>query len=645
LEYLYHPGRLKHPLKRLAERGQDKWQQISWDEALNIVAGELTKATNNYGAESVVMMRGSAKGLQDSYLVRFANSFGTPNLVGETHVCYGPRAYGSVITHGFWPHADEEYPPACSIVWGSNNFETHYWQHERLVQALGSGTKLIVIDPRCIGLSQRADLWLQLRPGSDLALTLGMINIIIDESLYDTAFVDKWTVGFDKLKTHVRDYTPARVGDITWVDAEKIKEAARLYATSKPACIEWGNAIEHNINSFQTARAISILRAITGNLGVPGGDLQYSPLALLGRDSPELELHDKVPADKWQNRIGADLKLMPITPYVLPQSVVKAIIEEDPYLPHAAYVQGANPLLVYPNAQETYRALKKLDFLAVAEMFMTPTAALADIVLPVASFFEFDSIAASPIHSIAVAQQKVTEVGECWSDYKILSNLAKKLGLGEYFWDDQEQCLDAILEPTGLTFKEFRKIGVISGTKQYRRYEVNGFETPSRKVELYSSRLKEWGLDPLPTYYELPETPYSDPRLAKEYPLIFTSWKRSPYRHSGGRQIATLRGTHPEPVINIHPETANRLGINEGDWVYIETKRGRIKQKAALTTSIDPRVVGVDYAWWFPEKEASELYGWAESNVNVMTDDKPPYNREIGSANLRGILCKVYRVS
>jgi len=245
---------------------------------------------------------------------------------------------------------------------------------------------------------------------------------------------------------------------------------------------------------------------------------------------------------------------------------------------------------------------------------------------------------------IAQVQQKVAEIGECWSDAKILNELAKRVGLGEYFWEDEEQLLDVLLKPAGLTFEEFRKVGVITGLKQYRKYEVDGFKTPSGKVEIYSSQLEEWGLDPLPTYYELPETPYSDPELAKEYPLIFTSWKPTPFRHSGGRQIATLRGTRPEPLINIHPETAGKLGVKEGDWVYVETKRGRIKQKASLTTDIDPRVVIADYGWWFPEKGHPNLYGWTESNINILTDDKPPYSRELGSTNLRGILCKVYKL-
>ncbi len=644
LEYLYHPGRLKHALKRAGERGSGKWRQISWDDALDTIASEFIKARHNHGAESVAFIHGAAKGLQESYLARLAYAFGTPNVAWQGHVCFVPRMLASRITYGFYAVPDYDYPPACIVVWGKNMAETLHHAHQRVIRAIDKGTKLIVIDPRRIDLAAKSNLWLQPRPGSDLALALGMINVIINEKLVDRPFVDKWTIGFDLLKNHIRDYTPEKVEQITWVPADRIRQAARLYAKTKPACIQWGNVLDHGVNSFQAARAICILRAITGNLGIPGGEIQPLPLPLIGRRSPELELWDKLPLDKWQKRVGAELELMPLIRYVQPQSIIKAIMQEDPYPVHVAYVQGGNPLLSYSNERETYEALRKLDFLAVADMFMTPTAALADIVLPAATYLEFDSIVTPPYsYPVTSVQQKVTRIDECRSDYEILSELAKRLGLGEYFWDKEEQCLDTVLKPVGLSFDEFRKIGIIPGAKQYRSYAKKKLETPSGKVEIYSNRLKEWGLDPLPAYYEPPETPYRDTELAKEYPLILTSWKSATFRHSEGRQITTLRGMHPEPVVNIHPKTADTLGIRNGDWVYIETKRASIKQKAHLTTDIDPRVVGVDYAWWFPEKGASELYGWAESNINMLTDNKPPFNREIGSTNLRGMLCKVYK--
>ncbi len=643
LEYLYHPDRLKYPLRRVGARGEGKWQRISWDEALDIIVNELIKARDNYGAESVAIIRGARKGLQDDYMTRFANAFGTPNIVSASYVCFIPRQKAYLITHGFVPYTDYEGQPACLVVWGAGMDETSFGDYLRAIEALDKGTKLMVIDPIKTGFAERADLWIQPRPGSDLALALAMINVMVNERLFDKAFVDKWITGFDELKVHVQDYPPEKVEEITWVSAEMIREAARFYALNRPACIRLGNGIEQNVNSFQTARAIAIMTAITGNLGIPGGESEWLTSEWPTAASPQVALQDKITIEKRHQRIGAGY-MMPINFYVLPQMITRAILDNEPSPIHAMYVQSSNPLLTHSNAQETYRAIKKLDFVVVADMFMTPTASLADVILPVAgTYLEFDSINRSQYYPIVQIQQKVAQIGECWSDHKILSALAQKLGFGEYFWDSEEEFLDSILEPVGLTFKEFRKVRVIPGIKRFRSYQVNGFKTPSGKVELYSNQLKDWGFDPIPVYYEQPETPYSAPDLAEEYPLIFTSRKSVTYRHSQGRQTSALRDKQPNPVVDIHPETANKLGIKENDWVYIETKRGRIKQKAMLTTVVDPRVVAIDYAWWFPEKGVSKLFGWAESNLNILTDDKPPYNREMGSPNLRGILCRVYK--
>lgn len=645
LDYLYHPDRLQRPLRRQGERGEGRWLPISWEEALDTIAGALAEARDKYGPESVAFIRGSFKGgWQEEYLARFANVFGSPNIVSMAHLCFVPRRNASMTTYGFYAIPDLGYPPASIVVWGENVPETLHYLYRRITRALESGSKLMVIDPMKIEGVDRADLWVKPRPGSDLALVLGMLNVIINEGLYDKAFVEQWTVGFDEIKGHVQDYPPEKVAEITWVPAEVIKQAARFYGANKPSCIQWGNGIDQGVNSFQTARALCILQAITGNLEIPGGALRWSPPPVLQRGSPTLSLPEKILPELRQMRITAEDKLLPTVFYALPQGIIKAIRYGAPYPVRAAYLQGCNALLTYSNAREVYQALSNLDFLAVADMFMTPTAALADIVLPVATYLEFDGIVEPP-YSLAVAlvQQQVTRVGESRSDYEILRDLARKLELGEYFWETEEQCLDFILAPSGITFNEFKKIGVLDGRKQYRAYHSQGFPTPSGKVELYSSQLKDWGFDPLPVYYEPPETPHSAPELTKEYPLVFTSGKSTYYRHSGGRQIASLRSSHPEPVTYMNPETAERLGIAEGDWVYVETRRGKIKQRAMLSPDIDPRVVMVDYAWWFPEEGHADLYGWAESNLNILTDDQPPFNREMGSPNLRGMLCKVYK--
>jgi len=638
LEYMYHRDRLKHPLKRVGEKGEGKWEQISWNDALDLISGELMKVKDTYGAEATAFMRGGAKGYQDGLLRRFANVFGTPNWSDREHICHGPKRLASILTCGFFPMPEYDYPPAAIVVWGSNPFETNFASHEKIIKALDRGTKLVVIDPREIGLAKKADMWLRVRPGSDLALALGMLHVIVHEELYDKAFVDNWTVGFDKLQAHLKDYSPEKVADTTWIDAERVKEVARLYATSKPAFIEWGNALDHNLNSYQAGRAISIMRAITGNLEIPGGEVKTTPPAIVGRLSPEFLLHDVMPEEQRQKGVWEQPKAFPGD--LPPQRILKAMLGDGPHRVRLAYFQGNNGVITYSNASEVSKALKNLDFLLVSDLFMTPTANLADVVLPAASSLEFDGLVQTFVG--VLAHQKVAQVGDCWPDVRMVIEIAKRVGLREYFWEDEEDLFNDVLKPSRITFREFIKGGgTINNSKQYRSYEADGFATPSGKVEVYSSQLEEWGLDPLPVYYELPETPYSDPEMAKEYPLIFTSRTPGHYRHSSGRQLVTIRGQYPDPLVKIHPETAGTLGIEEGDWVYIENKRGRIKQKAVLEGGLDPRVVEVDYGWWFPEKGGS--YGWDESNINILTYNDPPYSAEAGSTNLRSTLCKVYK--
>jgi anaerobic selenocysteine-containing dehydrogenase len=643
LEYLYHPDRLKHPLKRAGERGKGKWNQITWDEALNTISSELIKAKEKYGAESVAFIRGGAKGFQDQYVTRFANVFGTPNIASMAYICHVPRVNGSFYTYGFMALPDYEHPPACIVLWGVNACNSAIGDCKKASEALEKGSKLVVIDPGETIFSKKADIWVKPRPCSDLALALGMINVVISEELFDKSFVESWTVGFDELRKHVQDYSPEKVAQITWVPADKIREVARFYAINKPACIAWGNGIDNNINNFQCARAISILRAITGNIGRPGGDLEWSPSGTVSKGSPELQQRNVLPPEIRNKRVSAAENLLPMAFYALPQNIVKAILKADPYPIRAVFVQGGSLLHTYSNTKEVYEALKSLDFLVVTDFFMTPTAELADIVLPVATYMEIDSLHESEFSPTVNVIQKVAEIEECWSDLKIYNELAKRMGMGKYFWEEDKQALDFILKPTGLTFDEFRRVGVITGTKQYRRYEKDGFNTPSKKVELYSDRLKELGFDPLPVYHEPPESPISEPQLAKEYPLVFTNWKLAAFQHSAGRQLRNLRKAHPEPLAVINTETANELGIKESNWVYIETRRGKIKHKATLSSTIDPRVVMLEHGWWFPERKDAEMYDWAESNLNILTDNKKPYAREMGSATLRGILCKVYK--
>ena len=225
------------------------------------------------------------------------------------------------------------------------------------------------------------------------------------------------------------------------------------------------------------------------------------------------------------------------------------------------------------------------------------------------------------------------------------------MGVAEAFgWEDERQALNEILKTSGLTFEEFKNIWKITTKKEFRQYESKGFNTPTGKVELYSERLKKWGYDPLPTYYEPPETPYSEPDAAGKFPLILTSFKPQAYRHSWGHQISMLRMSHPHPIVMMHPETAGKLNIKEGDWVWIETKRGRIRQKAVFNIDLDQRVVVAEFGWWSPEKQLSDPERWQASNINILTDDDTPYDRAMGSANemgtptLRGMFCRIQKM-
>jgi anaerobic selenocysteine-containing dehydrogenase len=405
-----------------------------------------------------------------------------------------------------------------------------------------------------------------------------------------------------------------------------------------------GNANENIALSMQTQRAIYILEGLCGNVGVPGGKVQWTNPPIVSRAAPEFTLQDHIPKERRQRRLGAE-HLAPFVYYALPQSVIKALITGKPYMPHVAFIQGGNLLCTWANSRETLEAFKKLDFIAASDLFLTPTVQMCDVVLPVAHFLEYDSLRQSgDLPFLAQIQQKVADPGDCKSDTQIYIELSRKLGLGEYFWKDESDFMEEMLRPAGLTVDEFRKVHILQCVRQYRHYERGGFPTPSGKLELYSSALKEAGCDPLPVYREPPETMQTEPGSADEYPLILTTRKPAVFRHANLRHIKSLRAQRPDPILNINPATAKELGISDGDWVYIENRRGRITHKAEYSKNLHPKVVVGDHGWWYPEKGVDEeLHGFAESCINAITSNSPPYAREMGSATFRGISCRVYK--
>lgn len=644
LERLYSANRLTYPQKRVGARGEGKWQRITWDEALDTIAQKFASAKDKHGAESVALVKGIYDRHSD-FVSRLGNVFGTPNVANIDNTCFVPSAVGRLMTYGYNGMPDVTGSPDCIMCWGSS-----------ANPPLKAGGKLIIVNTLETEAVKRADIWLQPRPATDLALAMGIIHVIVNEKRYDHDFVARWTMGFDHLKKHIQPYSPEKVAEITWVPDKKIIAAARLFTNYRYACLMNGNASEDTYNSTQFARAIAIIQAICGLLDIPGGTIDIEGSIQFEATSRDI-LRDKLPKEQEAKKLGGDQGYLPPSELwhtiaskpleVHPQHLVDAILKEKPYPIQAVGIFGSNPLLTWSNSRRVYEAFERVNFMAIADLVMTPTAALADIVLPVTSYLETDAVIASDMGmgvTCLMAQQKAVQVGECRSNPEIVMELAQRLGLGEYFWKNLHSYLDDYLRPMGITFAELvRRFSIISSATRYRKYLEKGFNTPSGKVEIYSSLCEQWGYEPLPIYHELEETKESNPELFNEYPLILTSRHEANYVHSQDRYLESIRQQKPEPLVLIHPKTAKQLGIIEGDMVFIENKRGRIKQKATLSKGVDPRVISVDCGWWFPEKDISQMYGWDEANANILTDDSPPYSPEMGSPMMRGFLCKVYK--
>lgn len=654
VELLYHPDRLLYPLKREGRKGENKWKRIEWEEALETIASKYRECKELFGPESIAMARGTGRPYM-LFATMFKRAAGIKHAVTFGHICYYPRVVASWFTCGQLPVCDfyglGGQKPECVVVWGCNWDEagaSDGMAGHHLALAKKRGAKIIVIDPRRSMAADKADIWLQIRPGTDDALALGMINIIISENLYDHDFVSNWTVGFDKLKEAVREYSPERVAEITWVPKDKIIDAARMYAKTKPAAIQWGVAVDQNINNFQTARAILILMGITGNIDIPGGNVFWVPPQGVKQQSvfypsPFLKTDVFHEDGMWKMRMKGDYQY-PLAAEIHPPTFWQGVV--DGTLPiKMMFIMGANLLVGCTHPWNVEAALKKIDFIAAVDLFMTPTTQLADLVLPAASWLETNDVC--NLHKIfcVLSRQKVAEAGECRDDRQIIIDLARKLGLEHDFpWRNYDEYLEFVLEGSGVSLGEFRQKGYLMGKMRYKKYLEEGFKTPTKKFEIYSRALEEIGVDPLPGYIEPPESPFSTPDLYREYPLIITTGaRRRSYFHSEGRQISQLRKLAPHPRVQINPATAEKYGIEQGDWVIIETRYGKVRMMADLFEGIRPEVISADHGWWFPEKEPPE-YGYKESSINMIIGDMP-YSREVGSESLKSFLCRIYRES
>jgi anaerobic selenocysteine-containing dehydrogenase len=632
-ERITAPARIKFPIKRIGERGQGGWKRISWDEAIDSICNNLAAIRDRYGARAIAFCQGMPKGMEHFALIRLANTFGSPNVVGNQDICHAPRELSGIYTCGFYPVADLKNKTDLVLAWGSNVINTNEEGTicSQLIARINEGTELIVIDPMKTTLAEKAGYWLQPRPGTDNALALAFLNVIINEKLYHPDFVENWTHGFPEFSNNIMQYTPERMSEITWVPAGLIRDAAQRYASARPAAILWGNALEQNVNTFDTLRAIVCLMAITGNLDVPGGNIHANEpdIMRLGR----LVRSDMLPAKKSE-MINAYCGVVPGMMTVPPALFKRAVLEDLPYPVKGAYIMGANPLLTNADSRKSRDAFMKLDFIAVSDMFMTPTAAFADIVMPAASAFEFNDIGHAGLgHGYILARPKLIDPpDECWPEIKIINEIGKRLTSSELWYDDYNEFLNDLLRPSGLNFRGFADIGHLEGTQRYKKYEASGFKTHSGKVELLLSNSEDLKLPLMPRFRKLPED--EDP----DYPFVLTGKKDRFYPHSSYRSDRALRRHSPRPIVEIHPATADIFGIHNGDEVLIKTKIGEISQFARISEKIHPRVIYASYGWWFPESDRKTQYEWEKSNYNVLIS-ADRLGREFGTPNIKGIGC------
>jgi len=681
LEVNEHPDRVNYPLKRIGARGEGRWEQISWEQALDEIAEKLGDIRDREGPEALATLGGTHKGPGDWGSWRFASHFGTPNFVSQGRNCGVGEFLTETAVYGWDTIYQAPHPgkTKCVVIWGSNPAESSPPSWDRLKDCQAQGAKLIVIDPRVTKTAARADLHLAVRPRTDGALALGWVHVMIAEGLYDKKFVERWCTGFDKVKAVAAEWTPERTSEITGVPAELIVAGARMYATNGPARIAFGVAPtqlgEGASRSALLGRAI--LRAISGNLDVPGGEPLGNPY-----DKEQYKWLDTVgferlidhPLRTRESVNAAETPICSITGYkafresmrkVYPEghsgcaymlfasqpAIYRAVVEQDPYPIRAIIVQGGEPLLAMGGAKMAHKAFtsSNLELLVDMDYWMTPTAQLCDYVLPAADFLERPDISSHwGIGNFFVVGQKAVEpLHERHNDYELWAGLGRRL-LDPAEWPETlEGMLDLFLEPSGRSFAEWADAPVNHHfvRPKWRKYEEQGFATPSGKVELVPSMFDQLGVDSSPEYTGPPyAVSDGDP---KDYPLQMIPGSRvRELTASNLRQSARLKRIHPEPICDIHPLTAEAHGISDGDWVLIERPEGSIRQKAHVTDGIRPDTLNPDGYWWEPSEAQNEphLSGVWVANANAITPSDPKMSSFAGDQPLRGARCRVRRI-
>ncbi|MGQ9502378.1 MAG: molybdopterin-containing oxidoreductase family protein [Anaerolineae bacterium] len=665
-EIVYSNDRLLYPMRRIGKRGDGHFERISWDQALDTIAENLRTVTQRYGPQAICVYTGrgvfdwtlchllTPAGVRESSAWSLFFPLGSPNTTGVGSICY--VAHGIIApatTFGVWEL--DMYPDIENaelvVIWGGNPAtDSPPVNYHRVCQARRRGAEIIVIDHRRNETARATNAkWLGIRPGTDGALALAMIHVVIAEELYDREFVKQWTVGFEELKEYVTEFTPEKAEEITWVPAEEIRRTARAIARAQGACLVSYTGLEYTNSGTQNIRAVLVLWALTGNLDVPGGKV----IKMRGADFPVNQSRRVEPPEN-PPPIGKDRYPL----YYLyrreahAMELPRAILQNDPYPLRAMMIVGSSIITGYPNPEMWRSCFNALDFMVVVDRFLTADALYADIVLPATTLFENQGYMVYG-STFQIRERIIEPLGEARSDWDIAIAVANRLGYGYLYPASQEDVIRWALDGSGFDLETVRAHpkGVTwpQVAQQYRKWELGllrrdgqpGFKTPSGKFEIASSILAAYGYDPLPVYTEPKEGPISTPELAREYPLVFNSGARiqSDFR-SQHHNIPGLLKMQPKPLVTLHPRDAAPRGIRSGDAVWVITPRGRVRYTARVSEDIVPGVIEANMGGGSPIASPP----WRECNVNVLID---PDNRDpiSGFPVYKALLCDVVRIS
>lgn len=651
--------RVIYPQKRVGERGSGQWRRVSWDEAIDDIADRMKKIIERHGSRAVAVQALPPKEYFAYDL--FLNAIKSPTFFKhDSHQCFTPQLMADMLTFGgLVTYANFTALPQTDVLlmWGINPSETNGSKHRRVRDAQKQGCKTIVVDPRPTLSARQADIWLKLRPGTDGALALGIMHEMLKNGWYDQDFLDRWTLGFDELKALAETYTPAKVAEITWVPEERIKAAARLFGEAENSCMFTFIGATMAGNSIATLRLMGFIPVLKGKIDQAGNNLYNSSVNIrlpsyhgpVPGEGNVSDYSQQLSADKFPLLAGPTAIT---TPYPHPRQVIDAMLTEKPY-PVKALWTSCNPVVGLEDSATTIKAFNNLDLLVVSELFASPTAQMADYILPITTHLESNAIAEySGIDLISARVRAVEPRGEAREEADPVIAVANKLGLGDQIKiKDNVDLLDYRLSPMGITFAEFAQKGWIMGEFEEKKFESGklrrdqqtGFNTPSGKIEFTSEKLREFGYDPLPDYLEPPYSPVSTPDISQEYPFVCISGTRSiEYYSTMGIEVEKLRKKRPWPSLEISEEAAREYGLTEDDWVQVKTPDAPdgIKRKVCILPGLHEKVVNVEGLWFMPGADKI-LDSIEEVGTNILTPLRDDVDPVCGGSIARCLLAKI----